>query len=564
MDAAHSPFWPRGVPRMLRVPQVPLGHFLDVAAQRYPDKTAIVYCDARIRYGDLKARVDRLAAFMFHRLGVRHGDRILLFSQNCPQFVMAFYAIVRLGAVVVPINAMCTSAELEHYLADTDAQLAFVAQDLLPQVQPHLGGRLRHAVIHAYSDGLPEQDPANETPEWVLAPRRALAGDNLTGFEDAVARGAGELPPAPSPDSLCVLPYTSGTTGQPKGCKHTHQTILAANIASSLWRGLHAESVFLAVAPLFHMLGMQGMMNQPIVLAATIVMMPRWNPRAAAHIMEKHRVSAWSAPPAMVIDFFSQPGIGERRLDSLATLCGGGAAMPEAIATMLQQRFGIQYNEAYGLSETASFLHANPPQRGKRQCLGLPGPGVESRIVDPVTLQELPRGEVGELVTRGPQVMLGYWRNEQADQQAFCELDGKRFLRTGDLASIDEDGYFFMRERLKRMINASGYKVWPAEVENMMYEHEAVREACVVGLPDQRRGETVKAIVVLKPDCQGMVSEQELIAWCRTRMAAYKVPRFIEFTDSLPKSNTGKVLWRMLQDAQRQAHEARERRTQPV
>ncbi|MBO9353339.1 AMP-binding protein [Bordetella petrii] len=557
MVAALSPFWPRGVPATLRIPEVPLSHFLDVAARRYPGKAAIVYCDAITTYRELKSRVDRLAAFMYGRLGVRHGDRVLLFSQNCPQFVTAFYAIVRLGAVVVPVNAMSTSAELDHYLSDTDAELAFVAQDLLPQVLPHLGGKLGHAIVHAYSDGLPEQDPANETPDWVLAPRQGLAIDGLTGFEAAIDGGstaAGGLPPAPSPDSLCVLPYTSGTTGQPKGCMHTHQTILAANVASSLWRGLHAESVFLAVAPLFHMLGMQGMMNQPIVLGATMVMMPRWNPRAAAHVMEKHRVSAWSAPPAMVIDFFSQPDIGTRRLDCLATLCGGGAAMPEAIATMLHQRYGIQYNEAYGLSETASFLHANPLQRGKRQCLGLPGPGVDSRIVDPVTLQELPAGEVGELITCGPQVMLGYWRNEPANQQAFIERDGKRFLRTGDLACVDEEGYFFMRERLKRMINASGYKVWPAEVENMMYEHDAVREACVVGMPDKKRGETVKAIVVLKPGYGGTVSEQDLVAWCRTRMAAYKVPRFIEFTDSLPKSNTGKVLWRQLQDMQRPRH----------
>ncbi|MCD0502502.1 long-chain-fatty-acid--CoA ligase [Bordetella petrii] len=554
--AAPSPYWPRGVPTTLRVPQMPLGHFLDVAAQRYPDKAAIVYCDAISTYGELKSRVDGLAAFMHGHLGVRHGDRVLLFSQNCPQFVTAFYAIARLGAVVVPVNAMSTSVELDHYLRDTGAELAFVAQDLLPRVLPHLDGALRHAIVHAYADGLPAQEPANETPDWVLAPRQALAGANLTGFEDAVSRGGGELPPPPSPDSLCVLPYTSGTTGQPKGCMHTHQTILAANVASSLWRGLHAESVFLAVAPLFHMLGMQGMMNQPIVLGATIVMMPRWNARAAAHVMEKYRVSAWSAPPAMVIDFFSQPGVGERRLESLATLCGGGAAMPEAIASMLYERYGIQYNEAYGLSETASFLHANPPQRGKRQCLGLPGPGVDSRIIDPATLRELPAGEVGELVTHGPQVMLGYWRNEAANRQVFIELDGKRFLRTGDLANVDADGYFFMRERLKRMINASGYKVWPAEIENMMYEYEAVREACIVGMPDPKRGETVKAIVVLKPEYRDTVTEQDMIAWCRTRMAAYKVPRYVEFTDSLPKSDTGKVLWRKLQEAQQQAHQA--------
>jgi fatty-acyl-CoA synthase len=253
----------------------------------------------------------------------------------------------------------------------------------------------------------------------------------------------------------------------------------------------------------------------------------------------------------MVIDAFAQPEALTRDLSSLSLLSGGGAAMPEAVAAMLAERFGLFYNEAYGLSETAAFLHANPLHRGKRQCLGVPTPGVESRIVDPVTLQELPPGEVGELVTRGPQVMTGYWNNPAADRAAFITLDGRRFFRTGDLAHVDEDGYYFMRDRLKRMINASGFKVWPAEVENTLYEHPAVHEACVVAVPDARRGETVKALIVLKPAARGQVSAEAVIAWSRERMAAYKVPRLVEFLDALPKSGTGKILWRELQEAQR-------------
>jgi fatty-acyl-CoA synthase len=218
------------------------------------------------------------------------------------------------------------------------------------------------------------------------------------------------------------------------------------------------------------------------------------------------------------------------------------------VATMMQQRHGITYNEGYGLTETASFLQANPLARGKRQCLGIPAQGVDTRIVDPVTLQELPQGEVGELVTHAPQVMTGYWRNPEADRQAFFELDGKRFFRTGDLASVDEEGYFFMRDRLKRMINTSGYKVWPAEVENMMYEHPAIHEACVIGVPDAKQGEAVMALVSLKPGLRGEVCEQDIVAWARERMAVYKAPRIVRFVDSLPKSGTGKILWRELQE----------------
>jgi fatty-acyl-CoA synthase len=253
----------------------------------------------------------------------------------------------------------------------------------------------------------------------------------------------------------------------------------------------------------------------------------------------------------MVIDFFAQPEALERDLSSLCLLSGGGAAMPEAVASMLAERFGLFYNEAYGLSETASFLHANPLARGKRQCLGMPTQGVESRIIDPQTLSELPQGEVGELVTRGAQLMQGYWNNEEANRMAFVEIDGTRFFRTGDLAYVDKDGYFFMRDRLKRMINASGYKVWPAEVESAMYEHPAIHEACVIGVEDAHRGETVKLLAVLKPDQRGKVSEQDIIDWSRQRMAVYKAPRIVEFIDSLPKSGTGKILWRELQEAQR-------------
>ena len=227
--------------------------------------------------------------------------------------------------------------------------------------------------------------------------------------------------------------------------------------------------------------------------------------------------------------------------------------MPEAVAAMLAKRYGITYNEAYGLTETASFLHCNPLDRNKRQCIGVPTFGVDTRVVDPATLVELPQGETGELVTRGAQVMLGYWNNPQADAEAFFMLDGQRYFRTGDLGRVDEEGYFYVTDRLKRMINASGYKVWPAEVENALYDHPAVHEACVIGVPDAARGETVKALLVLREEARGSVREDEVIAWARTRMAAYKAPRIVEFVDVLPKSSTGKILWRQLQDAGRAA-----------
>lgn len=553
----HFRFWPKGVARELRVPRATLPDYLDTAARRYPGKPAIVYCGAATSYAQLRERVDALAGYLQQRLGVAPGDRVLLASQNCPQFVAAFYAVLRAGAVVVPVNPMSKAAEVRHYAADSGARIAFVAQELLPVLAFGEGeGELRAALVHAYADAVDAPASDDALPGWVTAPRAPLDDPRLHGFEQAIALGLAPAALPLSPDDLAVLPYTSGTTGHPKGCMHTHATLLASLASSAVWKQLHVETVTLAVAPLFHMLGLQNGMNLPMFLGATAVMMPRWDPAMAARLIERHAVTAWSAPPAMVIDLFSHAEAERRDLSSLALLSGGGAAMPEAVAAMLLQRHGLSYNEGYGLTETASFLHANPPARGKRQCLGMPTQGVDSRIVDPVTFEELPPGEVGELVTRGAQLMKGYWRNPEADREAFVEIGGQRFFRTGDLASMDEDGYFFLRDRLKRMINASGYKVWPTEVENAMYEHPAIHEACVIAVPDGRRGESVKALVVLKPAQRGHVAEEDIVAWCRERMAVYKAPRVVEFLESLPKSGTGKILWRELQEAHRAAAQA--------
>lgn len=552
MDQTPSPHWPKGVPRDLCLPQVPLTHYLQVAAERYPDKPAVIFCGSTLSYAALLARVQALAGYLTQRLGVQPGDRVLLMSQNCPQYMAAYYGIMRAGAVVVPVNAMCTQSEIRYYMQDSGARVAMVAQELLPQVMPLLqpgdGDALQAVLVHAYSQGLPAQPASDEVPDVVLAPRQWADAPGLHGLEDAIAQALPAPAQHPGSQDLCVLPYTSGTTGHPKGCMHTHATVLASNMASQVWRGLHMDSVFLAVAPLFHMLGMQGGLNVPVTLGATVVMMPRWHAAAAARLIEHHRVTTWAAPPAMLIDFFSSPAASERDLSSLTVLSGGGAAMPETVANLLQQRFGIAYNEAYGMTETASFLLGNPLARGKRQCLGMVTPGVDARIVDPQTLRELPVGEVGELVARGAQLMRGYWRNEPANQAAFFELDGQTFFRTGDLASVDEEGYFFMRDRLKRMVNVSGFKVWPAEVENSLYEHPAVHEACIIAVPDARRGESVMALLVLKPGFQGQLSEQDIIDWSRARMAVYKTPRAVRFVDALPKSGTGKILWRQLQE----------------
>jgi fatty-acyl-CoA synthase len=552
MSDRHFAFWPKGLPRHLSVPRTNLFYNLEVSATRYPDKTALVFYESPLSYAECRDQVERLAGYLQQHCGVQHGGRVLLYMQNSPQFVLAYYAILRANAVVVPVNPMNLTNELRHYVEDTGASTIILPQDLLPQVEPLLGATLRHAVVATYSDYLTR--PTDLTvPAFVSAPRRELEAGaaGLVAWHEALALDCRPGPLTAGPDDLCAMPYTSGTTGNPKGCMHTHASVMYNAVAGIQWFGSQQDSVSLSVLPLFHVTGMQGGMNGPLFVGGTVVLMARWDRDTAAECIRRHRVTGVQLISTMVVDLLSSPRVGEYDLSSVTRMSGGGAAMPDAIAQKMHDLLGIPYVEGYGMSETMAPTHINPGERPKKQCLGIPIFGVDARVVDADSMRELPPGEVGEIVVHGPQVMRGYWNNPQATSETFVEIDGKRFLRTGDLARVDEDGYFFMVDRLKRMINASGYKVWPAEVETLMYGHPAIREVCVVGCCDERRGETVKAVVALKDEYRESVREQDIVDWAHQNMAAYKSPRIVEFCDALPKSATGKVQWRALQERQK-------------
>ncbi|MCM0045163.1 MAG: long-chain fatty acid--CoA ligase [Burkholderiaceae bacterium] len=552
MTRTQSRHWPPGLPPRLSAPQTSLVANLSIAALRYPDADALVFFGRRISYRQLLSEVEALAGYLQQRCGIGRGDRVLLQMQNCPQFVIAYYAILRADAVVVPVNPMLLTEELAHVVTDSGACAAFVALELAARLHPLMGEQtLRHAVVACYADYL--GDDAHEAPDSVRASGEAAAHPLMRPWQQALAAGCLPAPAVAGSDDLACLPYTSGTTGQPKGCMHTHGTVMFAAVAGAVWAGAAPGQVGLLSLPLFHATGMQVSMNASIFVGGTLVIMPRWDRELAARLIARHRVTSWTSIPTMMIDFLSSPGLAEHDLSSLCRVSGGGAAMPAAIAQKLHDLTGLQYMEGYGLTETIATTHANPMQRPRQQCLGLPIFNVDSRIIDPDTHQELGPGEVGEIIIHGPQVFLGYWRDEAKTRAAFIDIDGKRFLRTGDLGRIDDDGYFFFTDRLKRMINASGYKVWPAEVEAIMYRHPEVRDCCIVGTGDPYRGETVKAIVVRAAG--SALSADDLMSWARRQMAAYKVPRFVEFVDSLPKSATGKVMWRQLQDAERPSRE---------
>ena len=560
MNSKHA-FWPRRYPTELTPPATSLWHNLAVSALRYPDKPAMVYFGQAWTYTRFKSACEKLAGHL-RRLRVGRGDRVLLDMQNCPQLEIAFYAILRLDAVVVPVNPMNKADELTHYIVDADARVAITTADLCPvfeQANDALAAeqRLRHLVVTHLTDAfdaarVPEVELPTSWRDWLLAehPVPAMASIQVHDWSEVLGGPSpDDLPEVVAgPDDLAVLPYTSGTTGLPKGCMHTHGTMMHSAVNSALWSQGTPQNVSLGVAPMFHVSGMVSSMHTTIYLGGTQILMPRWNREVAGHLITKWGVTHWSNIPTMIIDLLASPRGHEFDLSSLCYIAGGGATMPEAIAQRLLEQYGLRYVEGYGLTETASGVHGNPPDAPKSQCLGIPMFGARSLILDQATLAEVAPGESGEIVIHSPQLFLGYWKNPEATTEAFLEIDGKRYFRSGDIGRVDKDGYFFMTDRLKRMINASGFKVWPAEVEALMYRHPAIQEVCVVGTKDSYRGESVKAFVVLK-DPQGRGTRAEdIVGWCREHMAVYKAPSTVEFVDGLPKSSSGKVLWRTLQD----------------
>ncbi len=497
---------------------------------------------------DSMREVDALAGYLQQDCGVRKGDRVILYMQNSPQWVIAYYAILRADAVVVPVNPMNLSEELAHYVTDASAKVALLAAELVEHATPLMTpGKLEKLVVGVYGDYVAEPSPV-ALPELVRTRAQVPNIDGVVAWSDAIGAARQPGPHLAGTDDMAVMPYTSGTTGKPKGCVHTHGTLMAIVGGSAMLCDLTTADVVLAATPFFHITGMQIALNSSLYNACTVVVMTRWDREAALDLIEQLQITNWNGIPSMVIDLLGSPNATAAKLASLLVIHGGGMAMPEAVATRLNELTGLSYIEGYGLTETAAPTHTNPINKPKRQCLGIPIFNTDCRIIDQDTLQEVPAGEVGEIVSLGPQIFKGYWSNPEATASSFVEIDGKRFFRTGDLARRDEEGYFFMVDRLKRMINASGYKIWPAEVESMMYAHPDVHEACVVGTHDPKRGETVKVIIVLKPGQAGRVTEDAILAWARLHMAAYKAPRIVEFVDSLPKSGTGKVLWRALQE----------------
>lgn len=542
----HFKHWPARVSKTLSVPETTLYDNLVITAKKYPNKIAFHYYGTSLTYKELLRQVDVLAGYLENELKINKGENVLLFMQNSPQYLISLFAILRIRAVVVPINPMSTPEEMEFFVQDGEMKHAIVSQELCKKVARLIeNNTLDRPIVASYSDYINEVNALGQIPEEVLAKRQKFP--QTIPWQDALMNIDKPSQYEGVSDDVAIIPYTSGTTGMPKGSVHTNATAQANTVGAFHWMNMTPDAVSLMTLPLFHVTGLVHSGLTPVFAGSTIVMLTRWDRDYVAKAVEQFKCSHWINISTMVIDFLANPKLSDYDISSFELIGGGGAPLPRAIGGKLREVTGLEYVEGYGLTETMSHTHFNPPHRPKLQCLGIPAFDVDARIIDLKTEEEVGMGEEGELIVNGPQLFKGYYNNKEETEESFIYLESKPFLKTGDIVKVDEDGYYFLVDRVKRMINAAGFKVWPTEVESVLFEHPAVEQACVVRANDELRGETVKALIILKDDFKGKTTEKEIIEWSKDKLAAYKYPRIVEFMESFPMTSSGKVLWRELQ-----------------
>ncbi len=516
--------WPEHLPKQLNYPAVPAWWILERNLERFGQKVAVVFVNHQelneiesLTYGELWQKANSLAAGL-RDLGVNKGDRVATLLPNSPAIIISYYGIWMAGASITPCNSMAKEHEIEYQMKDSGARLLIAADDLADLVLP-IGERLGIQVTLASVDG-----PSKNVFEMLCGSRRCRPLDL-------------SLDPA---EDMAVLLYTGGTTGTPKGAVLTHQNIVVNTIQFAEWYALEpGAETFICTIPMSHSGGMTGVMNVPIYAGATLVVMKRFNAVGTAKAIEKYCATRFFSVPTTYVAILNSQEARACNLSSLKACRTNAAPLPVAVKKAFDSLVGKEVLiEGYGLTETSPLTHANPLKGAKSGSIGVPLSDTDCKIVDIQTGSDLPAESEGELVLRGPQVMRGYWQKPEETAQS---MKGGWF-HTGDVAKMDEEGYFFILDRLKDLINTGGYKVWPRDVEEVLYTHPKVQTAVVVGCPDDYYGEVVKAFVVPKEGASAALSKEEVIAFCKQRMSNYKVPRIVEFCDHVLISPQGKAL----------------------
>lgn len=550
-DRPWTKRYDEGVPTEVPLPTHPVHDFLRKSAARFPDHTAIIFKGRRITFRELDEASDAIAAGLAAN-GFANGDRAVIYMANTPQSVMAFYGILKAGGIVIATNPLYSERELEHQLTDCGAETVFVMTlfyDQLKRVQKSGRTAVKRIIVTNIKEYLPPHlrllfgllKEKKEGHHAVLEP-----GD--VWFQDFLAAGR-QAPPARvevGPDDMALLQYTGGTTGVAKGAIALHRNLVSNTVIVRSWLTdlREGEEIIIGAIPFFHSYGMVTVLCLAPAVGAAMIAIP--NPRDLKDVLSsinKYRPTVYPGVPAMYIAINNNPDVaaGKYDLKSIRACISGSAPLLLETKTKFEQISGAKLVEGYGLTEAHVVTHANPIYGENRAGIGLPLPNVEARIVNAEDGDEIvPVGEIGELIIRSPSIMAGYW--QMPTETANCLRDD--WLYTGDIARMDEDGYFYIEDRKKDMIIAGGFNIYPREVEEVLAEHPAVLEVAVAGIPDARRGETVKAWIVKKPG--DPTTEEQIIEWSKERLAKYKYPRMIEFRDELPRTTVGKVLKREL------------------
>ncbi|WP_062305382.1 long-chain-fatty-acid--CoA ligase [Alicyclobacillus sendaiensis] len=554
MERPWLKHYPPEVPSTYDYPRENLASFLLHSAEAYPDRPALWFFGYQMTYRELLNACCRFANAM-RAIPLNKGDRLAIMLPNCPQAVIAYYGALLAGLTVVQHNPMYTPRELKHQLEDCGAKVLVTLDELWPRVEAVEGELpVEYYVVTSIRDYLPPVKsllyPLQKSRQGGIP--KVPYGTRIVAWKHCLASASAELPQVevdPMED-VALIQYTGGTTGVPKGAMLTHYNLVANAIQSSLWtyKLQRGKERYLAVLPFFHVFGMTVLMNQSMYTGGMLILVPRFQAEQVLKLIHDFKPTVFPGTPTMYIALMNHPDRPRYDLSSVEVCVSGAAPLPHEVQVQWEKLTGGKLVEGYGLTEASPITHANNFWAERKPgSIGLPFPDTDAQVVDPDG-NPLPVGEIGELAVRGPQVMKGYWN--RPDETASVLRNG--WLFTGDLAKMDEDGYFYIVDRKKDIIIAGGYNIYPREVEEVLYEHPAVAEAAVVGVEDPYRGQTVKAFIQLKPGMH--VTEQELDEWCRANLAAYKVPRAYEFRDSLPKSAVGKILRRALtEEATRQA-----------
>ncbi|MBF0573831.1 MAG: long-chain fatty acid--CoA ligase [Desulfamplus sp.] len=569
----ETPFWPEGVAHDVHDYLYPLTDLLDNSARKYPNKVYTIFSDAKKTFAEVKDTADRIANFLA-RQGIKQGDKVAIFLPNLPHFPEIFFGILKAGAVCVNCNPVYTPKELNHQLSDSGSKMVFCMDHPVfykSTVEAIKDTDVKSVVICNIKSYLPKVKGLIGG----LLGKIPKAENHQKGhfmFDDIVASSAPTPPQIninPQKDTAVML-YTGGTTGVPKGAELTHTNFTYdLEAAVEYFRIVHEKGkppeklryggfhTFLGVLPWYHVFGINSTLLLAAKIGGRLICIP--DPRAGnppftevLKVVQKHKPTFMTAVPTLFVAFTNHPLIDKFDISSIMACLSGGAPLPPEVCRQFEQKTGAIIFEAYGLTETAPAVCSNPPSKETRKIgsIGFPIPGTDVKIVDLETgLKELPRGEDGEIAVCGPQVMKGYWKRPDANNEVFREIDGKRYFLTGDIGNIDKDGYITITDRKKDMIIVSGFNVYPRDVEDTIYKHPSVELVAVVGLPDERSGEKVKAFIKLKSGAK--VTIEEMDQFCKENMAGYKRPRIIEFRDNIPVSNVGKVLRRTLRDEEK-------------